>query len=53
MSYLLVTYHWLVLSRPQVAGFECPVTLQSLYFVFYIQLLGRPPIDLNRFHLPE
>ena len=26
MSYLLTTYHWPLLSRPQVAGFECPVT---------------------------
>ena len=26
MSYLLTTYHWPLLSRPQVAGFGCPVT---------------------------
>jgi rhodanese-related sulfurtransferase len=28
MSYLLTTYHWPLLSRPQVAGFDCPVTPQ-------------------------
>jgi hypothetical protein len=27
MSYLLTTYHWPLLSRPQVAGFDCPVTI--------------------------
>ena len=26
MSYLLTTYHWPLLSCPQVAGFRCPVT---------------------------
>jgi len=26
MRYLLTTYHWPLLSRPQVAGFKCPVT---------------------------
>ena len=26
MSYLLTTYHWRHLTRPQLAGFECPVT---------------------------
>jgi len=26
MSYLLTTYHWPLLSRPQLAGFNCPVT---------------------------
>jgi len=27
MSYLLVTYQWRHLPRPQVAGFGCPVTV--------------------------
>jgi len=26
MSYLLITYHWPLLTRPQLAGFNCPVT---------------------------
>jgi hypothetical protein len=26
MKYLLVTYHWPLLTRPWVAGFKCPVT---------------------------
>jgi hypothetical protein len=26
MSYPFLTYHWPLLSRPQVAGFKCPVT---------------------------
>jgi hypothetical protein len=26
VRYLLTTYHWPVLTRPQLAGFECPVT---------------------------
>ena len=26
MSYLLTTYYWPLLSRPRVAGFNCPVT---------------------------
>ena len=26
MSYLLSTYHWRHLTRPQLAGFKCPVT---------------------------
>jgi len=25
MSYLVTTYHWLLLTRPQVADFRCPV----------------------------
>jgi len=30
MSYLLTTYHWPLLSCPQVAGFRCPVTSLDL-----------------------
>jgi len=26
MSYLLITYHWRHLTRPQLADFKCPVT---------------------------
>jgi len=26
MRYLLVTYQWRILTRPQVAAFDCPVT---------------------------
>jgi hypothetical protein len=26
MKYLLLTYHWPLLTRPWVAGFKCPVT---------------------------
>jgi len=29
MNYLLVTYHWPVLTRPWVAGFKCPVTIDT------------------------
>ncbi len=28
MNYLLFTYHWWFLTRPQLAGFECPVTVE-------------------------
>ena len=30
MRYLLVTYRWRILTRPQVAPFKCPVTLRGL-----------------------
>ncbi len=43
MSYLLVTYHWPLLTRPQVAGFECPVTLVKIESKFYglEQVMGK------------
>jgi len=31
MSYPFLTYHWPLLSRPQVAGFKCPVTSMQVY----------------------
>lgn len=34
MNYLLVTYHWPVLTRPWVAGFKCPVTPSALFEPF-------------------
>ena len=37
MRYLSVTYQWRILTRPQVAGFKCPVTYYSLclYLLVY------------------
>jgi hypothetical protein len=29
MKYLLLTYHWPLLTRPWVAGFKCPVTVMD------------------------
>jgi len=31
MKYLLVTYQWRILTRPQVAAFDCPVTFKVTF----------------------
>ena len=39
MNYLLFTYHWRHLTRPQLAGFECPVTVENLEYALALHYM--------------
>jgi len=50
MSYLLTTYHWPLLSRPQVAGFKCPVTEKVINGFLTMSPIIKTCIYINRIH---